>query len=188
MGAEQEPSNLHKKIGLVFAGFCALLIVWHLMTPENPDHVLNLAMHSALTILFVASALVQERPGFVVQIVALSLGAVVTGSVGSYHAAGFVGGVAILMYYATGGFITLGVVQTVAVSGLQLANIAFSASMAGKDFPQALGHSAVGSAATMAALWAFWRLCLVWSKSVIVQNRELLEILKERECKDGPRT
>lgn len=188
MGEMLDQTNLHRQIGLVFAWFCALMFFWNLATPSNPDHVLNLFMHCGLTLAFLGSTFAPEKAGFIAQVAALGVGAIVTGTTGSYYAAGAVGAVAILMYYSTTGLVSMSPWQPLSAAGLQWANIAFSAWMAGKDVPHAIGHGTAGMGATMAALWALWLLSLVWKKAVIVQNRNLLEILKERECKDGPRS
>lgn len=170
--------TIHGTVGLAFGLFCTSLIFWHLSTPANPDHVLNLMMHPTLAVMFFISVGLKPRTGVWVQISALSLGAIITGLSGSFHAAAAVGIVAMILLYSQGDFGTIGTARLIVASSAQLANVSISAWIYGQAPIVAMGHGIAWLLGTILILLIFWAGFNLMAREIIKQNHDLNEVNK----------
>lgn len=170
---------IHGVVGMVFGLFCTGLIFWHLATPLNPDHALNMAMHPTLAVLFFVSVFLKSRPSVWLQIFALALGAVLCGSVGSFHAAAAVGIVAMILLYAQGNFGTMAVARVVVASSAQFVNVSVSAWIYGQSPVVAMGHGLVWLVASILVVMIFWVGFNHMYREIVKQNHDLNEVNKK---------
>lgn len=177
--------RVHSLIGVVFGLFCSFMIIIHIYTPENPDHILNLAMHPTLAILFFISATVSFEAAGVIQVFAMSLGAFLVATTGSFHPAGSVGIVALLLFYGYGGFVTIGGYSAIIAVVLQFGNVWLATWIAKGNALIAIAHAIGWTAASVLVIFLIWGFYQLWALKlikqnigIVKQNRELLEMNK----------
>lgn len=170
---------IHGVVGLVFGLFCTGLIFWHIATPLNPDHVLNLAMHPTLAVLFFVSIFLRSRLGVWLQIFTLAIGAVLTGSVGSFHAAAAVGIVAMILLYAQGNFGTIATTRVTVAFLAQLVNVSISAWIYGLSPIVAVGHGVAWLIGSILLVLIFWVGFNHMYREIVKQNHDLNEVNKK---------
>lgn len=180
--------ELHRRIGLGFATFCGLLLAWTIVTPENPDHLLCLAIHGVLTPLFAFSTMANVKVGGSIQVVGLFFGATLTAMAGDFQPASAVGSVAVLLIYAYGGFKSIRARVIVPVSVVQFGLTLWAALSVEFSVKVAVGHAVAWTSFSLVGVWAVWLIFQQYAVDIVKQNREVLELSKEimkKGCKDA---
>lgn len=179
--------NIHRHIGEIFGWFCAILIVWHVFTPDNPDHVVNLVMHSLLASTFFASSRMNMVVCRYVQPFALLSGMAVTAFYGNFPVSALIAFLAVLIYYAYGGFRPLSRAKIFFTFSL-LFSLYFGAMIvSGYDISNAYGTSILWSSGVFGTFWVLWLIMQYFASDLVQQNRDLLELAKKKskgDCAD----
>lgn len=131
-----------------------------------------------MAVMFFMSIWLEPRPGVWVQISALTLGAILTGSTGSFHAAAAVGIVAMILLYAQGDFGTISTIRLIVASSAQLTNVSISAWIYGLAPIVAMGHGIAWLFGTILLLLIFWAGFNLLAREIIKQNHDLNEANK----------
>ena len=178
---------LHSRIGVLFGVFCTGLLVWHIFTPWNPDHYVNLVVHSTLAVIFFGSSFLSVKFCRIIHPLFLFIGATITVVYGNFPVGATIFGLATLLYYSYGGFRSFSAIQ--AVISFTIVFVAFFSAIlsSGYGFGPAYGTAFVWTSVTAIC---FYIICLVlqyFASDIITQNRDLLELtkqLKKGECSD----
>jgi len=170
--------ELHRQVGVFFAIFTLIMLLWNLATPLNPDHWLNIVEHSILSVLFLFSTSLKSSPGTILQISSLFLGAFLTASTGDMQPAGMVGTVGVVLTYIYSRFQAFGTVTVSIVAGLQFAVVIVGALLA--DYPPliAIGHAVMWTAASLVCVWVAWVALQQFSARILKTTKEVHEINK----------
>jgi hypothetical protein len=171
--------TVHKRVGLVFAVFCLVLLAWNIATPSNEDHVLNIIEHSILSLLFIISVIIDNKVSRYIQIAALFVGSGITAISGDLQPASAVSTVAVIMAYVYWKFQTFNVYFLISVSVAQFIFSLTASIISGYTPLISTGHSVIWSAVPFVCVWLGWTIMRQFSEDVIKQNRDLLEINKE---------
>lgn len=187
--------DLHRRIGLGFASFCGLLLAWTIITPENPDHLVNLVIHATLAPAFAFSTMAGVKVGGWVQVAALFFGASLTAMAGDFQPASAVGSVAVLLIYAYGGFKSIRPSVIIPVSIAQFGLTLWAAWVGEYNLTIALGHALAWTSFSLLGVWVIWMIFQAYAKEILElerkiteQNREMLEATKEmlkKGCEDA---
>lgn len=171
--------TVHKRVGLVFAVFCLVLLAWNIATPSNEDHILNIIEHSILSLLFIISAIIDNKISRYIQIVALFVGSGITAMAGDLQPASSVSTVAVVLAYVYWKFQTFNIYFLMSVSISQFVFSLTASIISGYTPLISIGHSIIWSSVPFLCVWLGWTIMCQFSDDVIKQNRDLLEINKE---------
>lgn len=180
--------DFYRRAGVVFAGFCLLMLVWNLATPANEDHWLNVVEHSTLATGFVVSVFVRFPLARWVQVGMLFLGAWMTAFAGDIPPAATVGTLATILAYAYGKFQPFPQFLMLGIAIMQLGVTFTSSVIHGQPTLVAAGRAIVWALLPLVGVWLFWNIMQQFAEKVLKQNRELLEINKTLVAggKDAP--
>jgi len=178
---------LHARIGVLFGVFCTGLLVWHLFTPWNPDHYVNLVMHSSMATLFLVSARLSIKTCRIIHPVVLFIGATLTVWYGNFPVGATIFGLATLLYYSYGGFRSFSLAQ--ASGSFAIVFTAFFAAIlaSGYGFGPSYGTAFIWTTVTAICFYIIWLVLQYFASDIIIQNRDLLELtkkIKKGECAD----
>src|SRR4030042_387667 len=167
-----------KRVGLVFGAFSLILLVWNIITPLNEDHIVNIVEHSFLVLMFSFSILIKNPFNKYLQVSSLFVGSWIAGALGELQASAAVGTVAVILTYGYNAFQPLSKVVIIGAFVVQLLGVSFAALRAEYPLAVAFGHGLVWTLLPLVGVWLYWELMQLFSKVLIAQNRELLEINK----------
>jgi len=176
-----------KRVGLVFGVFSLILLVWNIITPLNEDHTVNIIEHIFLMLMFSFSTVVKNPFNKYLQVSSLFVGSWIAGVLGELQASATVGTVAVILTYGYSAFQPLSKIVVIGAFVVQLLGVSFAALRAEYPLAVAFGHGLVWSLLPLLGVWLYWKLMQQFSKDLIAQNRELLEINKSLVAggKDG---
>jgi len=170
---------LHSRIGVLFGVFCTGLLVWHLFTPWNPDHYVNLVLHSSMAVLFFWSSFMKIRTCRIIHPLTLFIGATLTVWYGNFPVGATIFGIAALLYYSYGGFRSLSVIQSVVSFGVVFTAFFAAIVASGYGFGPSYGTAFVWTSATALCFHFIWLVLQFFASDIITQNRDLLELTKK---------
>ncbi len=170
--------ELHRLIGSIGLAFSSLLLFWNILTPENPDHWVNIIEDSIIALSCLVSTALRPGHGGFVQVISLLIGSGMTAYAGYLHPAGFVGGLAVLLTFLYSRFQTIGNPVLVAITLFQFGS-AFSAGLAVGYRPTiAMGHAFVWAVLPLVFVWIVWETMKKFSDRVLRASKEVHEINK----------
>lgn len=180
--------DFYRRVGVVFAGFCILMLVWNLATSQNEDHLLNVVEHSTLAIGFTVSVFVKFPLARWIQVGILFLGSWMTAFAGDIPPAATVGTMATILAYTYGKFQPFPQLLMLGIAIMQLGVTFTSSVMHGQSTLVAAGRAIVWALLPLVGVWLFWSIMQQFAEKMLAQNRELLEINKTLVAggKDGP--
>ena len=187
--------NLHKRVALIFSLFSVISFVLNVFTPTNPDHLLNVIEHGCLLTIFILTYFLPDRPSGVLQIIALSVAAIIPMGLSDSPFFGAVVAVFVLvLIYAYGGyqshkgwkmtatFLSLFFICAIASSNFMPPSL----EMYVRSFGWALFISVFCFVLWLIVEDIKRQFFSSFATEIITQNRELLELNKQlaRECAD----
>jgi len=188
--------RLERRMAWIFTAFSCLVLVYNFVTPDNPDHIMNLVEQIISTGLFGATIFLPIKASQTIHIIALIGITLVT----VFTDTGFFPSAVLMVFifvltYAYGGFRTFASWK-IPISAI----LAFVLCLAGSSHFQAPG-AGVWSRAAMWTLFVALFLGLLWlvlqevrrqffadfAHELTQQNHDLLGVIRDLEkgCKDG---
>lgn len=99
--------ELHQRISAIFGVFAGFELVWNVLTPSNPQHVLNVAENACLLVLFCVTYFSPRKISEILHVVALSVVAFIPMGMDDSPFFGAVVAIfALILIYAYGGYQT----------------------------------------------------------------------------------
>ena len=171
--------NIHKKIGSAFSTFCLILLGWHLLTPENPHHVINVMLHSVTCFLFFVSTFTSIRVCRYLHPAILLAGASITAWGGNFPVAAIISFVAVFLHYSYGGFHTLSTFRVIGTVIGMFLMFYFSILVSGYGYAPSYAMALVWTTFSLGLFWFVWLILQYFAADIVQQNRDLLELNKE---------
>jgi len=171
--------NIHRPIGYIFSGFCALLFVWHLMTPHNPHHNIAIIVFLPWSVMYLVSSFVSVKVSRYLQPFTLLLGAFVTVYADNFPVAAIISVIATLIYWTYGGFRQLDFTRASLTFLTVFLMFFFGVVLSGHGYAPAYGTAIVYTILASVGFAILWMVIIFFASDIVQQNRDLLELTKK---------
>lgn len=180
--------SFSRRVSLVLGIFSLLLLVWNIVTPSNEDHVVNVAEHFILTLVFGITFVLPIKVSNVIQVVMIFIAAWIAAFTGDLQPSGAIGTAAVVLAYTYSKFQPLSAWILGTVSTTQFLGALWATQQAGYTPLVGIGHAVLWAVLPLVGVWLLWQALYEFAEKMLKQNRELLEINKTLVAggKDGP--